>query len=101
MRRPPCERCDSTGYVREDHPDRPWGGLSARSCPCGGAGALCPDCKRAYETLARQVAVMKAANAVSDCASVGDCAMAWTHYHALGEALRATGVEPPQPPVGV
>ena len=25
---------------------------------------------------------------------------AWTHYHALGDALRATGVEPPQPPEG-
>ena len=25
---------------------------------------------------------------------------AWTHYLALGEALRATGIEPPQSPEG-
>jgi len=100
MRRPPCDVCDGTGLVCEDHPDRPWFGLSARGCDCGGAGALCPSCKLAYDTLARQVEVITAAHAVQYCASVGDFATAWTHYLALGEALRATGVEPPQPPEG-
>ena len=51
--------------------------------------------------LTRQVAIIKAAHDVQCAATVGDMPQAWTHYHALGDALRATGVEPPQPPEGV
>jgi hypothetical protein len=40
-----CPRCDDTGWVCENHPDRPWEG--ERACQCGGAGAPCPDCKKA------------------------------------------------------
>ena len=57
--------------------------------------------ERLRDAIKWRVRSMKAANAVSDCAAVGDFATAWTHYLALGEALRATGVEPPQPPEGV
>src|SRR5947199_10356728 len=39
---PHCETCDSTGWVCEDHRDRPWSGR--RPCGCGGAGAQCPAC---------------------------------------------------------
>lgn len=40
-----CNRCNATGWVCENHPDRPWRGKSSRedSCECG-AGAPCPDC---------------------------------------------------------
>jgi hypothetical protein len=37
-----CSRCDDCGWVCENHPERPWQG--PRACPCGAAGALCPDC---------------------------------------------------------
>jgi len=39
---PQCPRCDSTGWVCEDHSDRPWDG--AKACGCGGAGMPCPSC---------------------------------------------------------
>jgi hypothetical protein len=41
MRTPRCETCDGTGWVCEDHPDRPWGELSRRAdaCDCGDATA--------------------------------------------------------------
>ena len=39
-----CERCDGTGWVCENHPDKPWEDSgSALSCDCGGAGDAC-DC---------------------------------------------------------
>jgi hypothetical protein len=37
-----CSRCEDSGWVCEDHPERPWDGPHA--CGCGGAGAPCPDC---------------------------------------------------------
>ncbi|WP_271604939.1 hypothetical protein [Bradyrhizobium sp. CCBAU 11434] len=37
-----CATCDGTGWVCENHPDRPWEGPRARGC--GGAGAPCPAC---------------------------------------------------------
>jgi hypothetical protein len=40
---PKCERCDSTGWVCENHHDKPWDG-SPRDCGCGGAGEPCPQC---------------------------------------------------------
>lgn len=42
---PLCKRCDSTGWVCENHNDRPWGeGSDAdNACSCG-AGEPCPDC---------------------------------------------------------
>jgi len=39
---PSCDTCDGTGWVCEDHRDRPWTGLFA--CGCGGAGAPCTVC---------------------------------------------------------
>ncbi|TWB66650.1 hypothetical protein [Bradyrhizobium sacchari] len=36
----PCTICDDTGWVCENHPDRPWDG--PRGCTCGGAGVPCP-----------------------------------------------------------
>lgn len=35
-----CKTCDGVGWVRENHPDRPWDGPQA----CDGAGAPCPAC---------------------------------------------------------
>lgn len=40
-----CHVCDDTGWVCEDHPDRPSDCVPvARSCTCGGAGKPCPVC---------------------------------------------------------
>ena len=41
--RPPCPRCDSTGWVCEAHSDQPWEN-SPMACGCGAAGDPCPDC---------------------------------------------------------
>ena len=40
-----CRNCANCGWVCENHPDRPWGGLSANpyACECG-AGAPCGVC---------------------------------------------------------
>jgi hypothetical protein len=41
----PCTNCDSTGWVCENHRDRPWDGVSGRLDACGcGAGAPCTKC---------------------------------------------------------
>jgi hypothetical protein len=42
---PKCERCDSTGWVCENHDHRPWaqGSERADACDCG-AGAPCAIC---------------------------------------------------------
>jgi hypothetical protein len=37
-----CALCEDTGWVCENHPDRPWEGK--RACTCGGAGDPCPRC---------------------------------------------------------
>jgi hypothetical protein len=37
-----CLRCEDSGWVCENHHDRPWEGRHA--CGCGGAGAPCPAC---------------------------------------------------------
>jgi len=40
-----CKICDNSGWICENHPDRPWSGFSDRSDACGcGAGATCPVC---------------------------------------------------------
>jgi len=41
-----CRSCADTGHVCEDHPDRPWGGITddINGCHCGGAGVPCPAC---------------------------------------------------------
>lgn len=36
-----CTICDDTLWVCENHRDKPWDGLSDRSCDCGGAGEPC------------------------------------------------------------
>jgi hypothetical protein len=41
----PCRRCDSSRWVCEVHPERPWGGPHA--CGCDAAGMPCPDCNPA------------------------------------------------------
>jgi hypothetical protein len=48
---PHCAFCDNTGWMCEDHPEKPWGGFSRRSdaCHCGGAGMPCPYCNPADE----------------------------------------------------
>jgi hypothetical protein len=38
-----CARCRDTGWVCEDHDDRPWGRNGPGACDCG-AGAPCPNC---------------------------------------------------------
>ena len=37
-----CENCDATGWVCENHPDRPWRAFSSRSdpCDCGARGIV-------------------------------------------------------------
>ena len=42
--RTPCDNCNSTGWVCEDHPNMPWNGVKA--CGCGGAGMPCQKCNR-------------------------------------------------------
>lgn len=39
-----CFICEDSGWVCENHMDRPWEGPHA--CGCGGAGAPCPNCNR-------------------------------------------------------
>lgn len=41
-----CSSCADTGHACEDHPDRPWGGITddINGCHCGGAGIPCPAC---------------------------------------------------------
>lgn len=40
-----CANCEGAGWVCENHPDKPWEGLSAKVGACGcGAGAPCPVC---------------------------------------------------------
>lgn len=48
-----CRVCDGTGWVCENHADRPWDGLSAsdESCRCGGAGAPCRVCNYEMELI--------------------------------------------------
>ena len=48
---PQCSRCDSTGWVGEDHSERPWD--SANACGCGGAGMPCPSCNVSNEDTRR------------------------------------------------
>jgi hypothetical protein len=38
-----CQRCDDTGWVCENHDNRPWVD-SKRACSCMGAGMPCPTC---------------------------------------------------------
>lgn len=40
-----CHCCADTGHVCENHPQRPWGGISTdpQACDCG-AGMPCPVC---------------------------------------------------------
>lgn len=43
---PECHSCLDTGYVCEDHPDRPWEGVTGpnpAACGCGW-GMPCPAC---------------------------------------------------------
>ena len=40
-----CNRCDSTGWVCENHVILPWDGPEA--CGCGAAGAPCGRCNAA------------------------------------------------------
>lgn len=39
-----CRVCDNTGWVCENHPDRPWDTLREDSCTCG-AGMPCRVCQ--------------------------------------------------------
>jgi hypothetical protein len=40
-----CVICDGTGWVCENHPDRPWAfSSSAAACQCRGAGMPCERC---------------------------------------------------------
>ena len=40
-----CSGCDDTGHVCENHPTRPWDGISDADNACGcGAGMPCPEC---------------------------------------------------------
>lgn len=41
-----CNNCADSGWVCENHADRPWDGVSddLRACLCGGAGMPCPVC---------------------------------------------------------
>jgi hypothetical protein len=42
-----CEVCDNTGWVCENHADRPSDcGDSKRGCTCGGAGMPCLVCNQ-------------------------------------------------------
>lgn len=36
-----CLKCLDSGWVCEDHKDRPWGPLTDGGCECGAEGAPC------------------------------------------------------------
>lgn len=36
-----CEKCNDTGWVCENHPDKPWETGEDNDCDCGGAGMPC------------------------------------------------------------
>ncbi|MCC8968189.1 hypothetical protein H8A95_39270 [Bradyrhizobium sp. Pear76] len=44
---PRCAACDDSGWVCENHPDRP--AFGDRACECGGAGAPCDKCNQVGE----------------------------------------------------
>ena len=44
-KRVPCHNCGDTGFVCENHTNKPWNGPQA--CGCGAAGMPCPICNRA------------------------------------------------------
>ena len=44
-----CKNCDSTGWVCEDHKNRPFEGMSDNGCECGGAGMPCNECNSKLE----------------------------------------------------
>jgi hypothetical protein len=47
-----CEVCDDTGWVCENHPDRPsdcGGSKRLDVCICGGAGMPCLECNQPKE----------------------------------------------------
>lgn len=44
MKHPKCEMCQDSGFVCEDHLDRPWDSGTDKDCGCGAAGQLC-ECK--------------------------------------------------------
>ncbi len=56
-RQPECSRCDSTGWVCEAHPERPWDGKGA--CGCGAPGDPCPECNELAGETPRQPAGMR------------------------------------------
>lgn len=39
-----CGNCADSGFVCENHPDRPWAGMVGGAECCGGAGMPCPEC---------------------------------------------------------
>jgi hypothetical protein len=41
----PCPACGDTGWVCEDHADRPWNDRP-NACRCGGAGMPCLVCNQ-------------------------------------------------------
>jgi hypothetical protein len=51
-----CRRCDETGWVCEDHPDRPFEDLP-RACGCGAAGEPCSECNPSDEEHAPRLPV--------------------------------------------
>jgi len=45
--KPICKTCNSTEWVCESHPTKPWGdaiNAGPNACHCGGAGKPCPEC---------------------------------------------------------
>ncbi len=48
-----CKNCDDTGWVCENHADKPWEGESGRNdaCSCG-AGMPCNECKQVQRFMA-------------------------------------------------
>ncbi len=53
-KQPDCRRCDSSGWVCENHDYIPWKGGDA-DC-CGGAGAPCKDCNNVPNVMPRMEA---------------------------------------------
>jgi hypothetical protein len=49
----PCPACGDTGWVCEDHADRPWND-HPNACRCGGAGMPCLVCNQPKDGGARE-----------------------------------------------
>jgi hypothetical protein len=101
-----CEHCAGTGWVCENHPDRPWDKNLRNGCECGagepcarcnGAEGEAPDIRALFETIeiaAPEVTLPRGAyvaiwDAPDEAEHYGQCPLcgAWVDRRDLGAVL--------------